>query len=338
MSADSNQLIDKVVDVTNVKDRLSLDQIVILAIKNLLGDANINLYRAIPHVDSFYYVVSTQSNTLSKYESELVTKSFAQLQQDPLFARCYSNQHMQADESRCVWPLSKLGIHYGFIEINNIQQRTEQQAVVDNFVAIYCNLSYLINEAEKDTLTGLYNRKTLDGRLEQLLQHAQALKKHSSQQGRSDAEKRHYWIALIDIDHFKTINDTYGHAYGDEVLITISKLMQKKFRKEDLLFRYGGEEFIVIIDATTEDTALMVLNRFRQSVEQHHFSTIGRVTISAGVTKVDLMCPSTTLVGQADKALYFSKSHGRNCVSYYQDLVQHGKVAEPKFDNDIELF
>lgn len=338
MNADSTQFINKVVDVTNVKDRLSLDQIMLFAINNLLKGIDITIYRAIPHVDSFYYVVSKLFNTVKVEKQNLVTQTFAQMQQDSLLAKCYSSQQTQSQGNRSIWHLSKLGAHYGFIEIDNLQPTPANLSTVDGLVAIYCNLSYLINEAEKDTLTGLFNRKTLDSRLDHLLEQAFTLKQAATKTGRSENQQNFYWIALLDIDHFKRVNDAYGHAYGDEVLITIAKIMQQNFRKEDLLFRYGGEEFIAIIDATTEDTALMVLNRFRQSVEQFNFPTIGQITISAGITKVELACPATTLVGQADKALYFSKRHGRNCVSYYQDLVQHGKVTEPRFDNDIELF
>ncbi|WP_016955889.1 GGDEF domain-containing protein [Catenovulum agarivorans] len=337
MSADSTQFINKLVDVTNVKDRLSLDQIMLFAIDNLLKSANVIIYRAIPHVDSFYYVVSKLSDSLPTDNQELITQSFHQVHQDRLITKCYSTKQTQQDDNRSIWYLAKLGIHYGFIEVNGLPACKVQQSLVESMVAIYCNLSYLINEAEKDTLTGLFNRKTLDSHLTQLLGQAFTLKQATVQQGRNE-NQQYYWIALVDIDHFKRVNDAYGHAYGDEVIITIAKIMQQNFRKEDLLFRYGGEEFIAIIDATTEDTALMVLNRFRQSVAQFNFPTIGQVTVSAGITKVDLACPATTLVGQADKALYFSKHHGRNCVSYYQDLVQHGKVAEPRFDNDIELF
>ncbi|WP_440904620.1 GGDEF domain-containing protein [Catenovulum sp. SX2] len=338
MSADSTQFINKLVDVTNVKDRLSLDQIMLFAIDNLLKNAEVTIYRAIPHIDSFYYVVSKMSNSLHTDNQALITQSFSQVHQDELLALCYSTKQAQTEHGRCLWYLSKMGIHYGFIEVSGLDDCKVQKSLIDSMVAVYCNLSYLINEAEKDTLTGLFNRKTLDSHLTQLLEQAFTLKQASQQNGRGESQQSFYWIALLDVDHFKRVNDAYGHEYGDEVIITIAKIMQQNFRKEDLLFRYGGEEFIVIIDATTEDTALMVLNRFRESVEQFNFPTIGQVTVSAGLTKVDLGCPATTLVGQADRALYFSKRHGRNCVSYYQDLVHHGKVDEPRFDNDIELF
>lgn len=164
-----------------------------------------------------------------------------------------------------------------------------------------------------DRLTGLFNR----GHWEEIL--------------RQDyARHRRYAInsalVMCDIDHFKQINDTYGHQAGDRVIQHTANLIRQSIRDSDVAGRYGGEEFVVLLPDTDSQGALVFAERLRQSVEayevQHESHTI-RFTISLGIA--DLGQPSSghaQLIEWADNALYTSKSGGRNQVTLYENTVR----------------
>lgn len=156
-----------------------------------------------------------------------------------------------------------------------------------------------------DPLTGLYNRRNLDVHLEREFLRAKRYKNDLS-------------IAVIDIDFFKKVNDTYGHICGDYVLKEVSYMILETFRKTDLIFRYGGEEFVALLTETPVEKALIPLERLRQSIEKHPFSYNGnniKVTISIGVNaNKEGIENASEFLDCADKALYYAKEHGRNQI------------------------
>jgi diguanylate cyclase (GGDEF)-like protein len=196
--------------------------------------------------------------------------------------------------------------------------------IVENHLA-------LLEYGERDTLTGLLNRKTFESHFE----------KTRHRRSAADETAPGYepsWLALADIDRFKSINDSHGHLFGDEVLILVSQLMKRNFRGADQLFRFGGEEFLIVLDHATAAGARVALERLRSSVESHVFPQIGRVTISLGYTKIASSDISTLCVERADNALYYAKSHGRNNVRNYEELVAAGELVDQVGSKDIELF
>lgn len=155
-----------------------------------------------------------------------------------------------------------------------------------------------------DPLTGLDNRRKLDSRLKEEL-------------ARYDRHNSPLSLAMVDLDHFKLINDIYGHQAGDYVLETIASLMRKHLRKEDLLARYGGEEFTVVFLDTPLDGAVIAAEHLRKSVEQYEFNFNGEkiaVTTSIGLSRARHLDSPNSLVARADTALYSAKAFGRNCV------------------------
>ena len=135
------------------------------------------------------------------------------------------------------------------------------------------------------------------------------------------------------------MNDQFGHLYGDEMLTLFARLMANTFRQEDLLFRYGGEEFAVVLANVDLELAARALERFRRSVEAYAFPQIGHKTVSIGFTALGVDQGVENVVMCADKALYFAKHHGRNRTCCYEKLVAEGKldpVALAK--GDVELF
>ncbi len=204
----------------------------------------------------------------------------------------------------------------------------EMLELLSNLRAIYRNLVILHDTNERDVLTKLPNRQSLDARLLQVCEH------YSDYQVIDATQEKSSWIAILDIDHFKRVNDDFGHLYGDEVLLIFSQLMEKCFRYNDFLFRFGGEEFVVILNLASQETAMAAFNRFRETVANYNFPTVGRVTVSIGLTHVDGMSMPTTHLDHADKALYYAKDNGRNRVVLYENMP----VVQDNEPSEIELF
>jgi len=193
--------------------------------------------------------------------------------------------------------------------------------LVRTFEHLIANWEY----ANLDTLTGLLNRKTFDDQFERLLRLAERQRENASDRRRLEI-KHPCWLAIVDIDHFKQINDTFGHLFGDEVLIRLAGCMRKAFRTDDTLFRFGGEEFVVMLRHAPEDAVTSIFERFRATVENYDFPQVGRVTCSVGITFVDDQLTPAELLGRADEALYYAKEHGRNRVCSFDQLVMAGEL------------
>lgn len=197
---------------------------------------------------------------------------------------------------------------------------------------IWQHLFGLIERNELDSLTGLLNRVAFENRITQIFASGHA---QTRREGDSDPKV----LALIDIDNFKQVNDQYGHLYGDEVLVQLARILGTSFRGSDLVFRYGGEEFLVILRNCALGSAEAIFERFREKVEHHRYPQIGQKTVSIGMTSVDNNQLPTTILDRADKALYYSKENGRNRCSIYEELVSSGKVeSTPDESRNIELF
>lgn len=196
--------------------------------------------------------------------------------------------------------------------------------MVEGVYGIYANQVALLDSKERDALTGLPNRQTLEFCLNDVVVYHRGAKKKGVKPS---------WMIALDLDHFKHINDTYGHLFGDEVLIHFTDLMKKIFRHTDFLFRYGGEEFVVILNNATSDEALAAIDRFHKEVESYNFPS-GQVTVSIGYTIIDPITPPGLHFEHADRALYEAKRQGRNRIVNYEDIVSNIKNR----DDDIELF
>ncbi len=190
-------------------------------------------------------------------------------------------------------------------------------------VEIYSNLIRLMDSRERDALTGLLNRQTFTSLFEMASRRAAGL------------ENGMLTLAVLDIDHFKRINDNYGHLYGDEVLLQFARLMDRTFRYTDDLFRFGGEEFIVLLEtAAGPDAPSNALERFRKAVEAHVFPGGQRVTVSIGYVACSPGILPTTLVDHADRALYAAKQQGRNCALDYASVDK----SEGGESGEVDLF
>ena len=214
--------------------------------------------------------------------------------------------------------------------------------VLTGIFNVYQNYQSLLDYSERDALTGLFNRKTFD---EQFARHTftvlaprTPINPCAMPESGSAAEiPVQQWLAVIDIDHFKQVNDRFGHLYGDEVLILLANVLRASFRSHDRVFRFGGEEFVVLLRSATLATARKVFERFRETVQNHVFPQVGQVTVSMGFVSTVSGSP-VEILGQADQALYFAKENGRNQVRFYDDLVASGDLQARVNHEDLELF
>jgi diguanylate cyclase (GGDEF)-like protein len=184
-----------------------------------------------------------------------------------------------------------------------------------------------LSESECDPLTRLSNRRVFQGHIDAGLR-------------QWSAEGSCYFFALMDIDHFKRVNDNFGHLYGDEILVHFANLMRRTFRAGDLLYRFGGEEFVLVYAADPGTGGERVLERFRAALEAYEFPGVGRITVSVGFTRVvDATTPAATLIDRADQAVYYAKAHGRNQVCRWETLVESGELQPRAAANkDVTLF
>ncbi len=154
-----------------------------------------------------------------------------------------------------------------------------------------------------DQLTGLYNRHSLSHLLP---------KYFNSTSGHTTPLS----LMVLDIDHFKHINDTYGHTRGNDVLKKFGQLISSSFRSEDLVARYGGEEFVVLMAHAPIEHALEKAEELRKYIESHLIEGL-KITISIGIASADSHADFEALFNQADSALYNAKNSGRNQTIIY---------------------
>jgi diguanylate cyclase (GGDEF)-like protein len=212
--------------------------------------------------------------------------------------------------------------------------------VIDGIMSVYRNYQNLIDYSERDSLTGLFNRKTFDEKFSKMLAAATAQEKPPSEEKerRLNTDIKEQWLAVIDIDHFKRVNDTFGHLYGDEVLILLANILRSSFRAQDRIFRFGGEEFVILLRSTTLENARRAFERFRSNVEKYDFPQVGRVTISLGFASINKSETPVVILGHADQALYFAKTSGRNRVCHYDELVKDGLLQSEVAHESVEFF
>ena len=192
------------------------------------------------------------------------------------------------------------------IDANELKARVRTQLRRRLYAERLRNMvSSAVELAITDPLTGLHNRRYLDAHL-------------NSAVARAAATEKPVCVLLFDIDHFKAVNDTYGHGAGDEVLRDFADRLRQGVRGIDLVARYGGEEFVLVMPETDASFAASVAERLRSDVEKVRFRTRAGaripVTVSIGLAEWQHADSAEALIGRADEALYRAKRAGRNRV------------------------
>jgi diguanylate cyclase (GGDEF)-like protein len=168
--------------------------------------------------------------------------------------------------------------------------------------------------ASTDRLTGLFNRAMFDETLAQEL-------------ARSHRYRTPFALVLYDVDHFKEVNDVYGHQMGDRVLVQLSEVVAGGLRQVDFLARWGGEEFVILLPGIGCELAGLAAEKLRAVVAQTAFDQVGSISCSFGVAEFSEGDSSESLIARADNALYRAKMNGRNRVELGLPVVEETELS-----------
>lgn len=228
----------------------------------------------------------------------------------------------QSDGATCAMVTdlnSTNGIFINGVRVHEQELRNGDKLSIGNTILKFevkdrLDVSYhdkLHQQATQDPLTGLTNRDYLQNELNKFI--SLGLRYN-----------RAFAVMMLDVDFFKKVNDTYGHAVGDIVLKTVADLLMSNTREQDITARFGGEEFVILLPETALDEALAMAERIRMAIENFHFAPLGcqhTVTISVGISEFPLHgIEAEELVKCADEALYEAKANGRNRVCTAKSL------------------
>jgi diguanylate cyclase (GGDEF)-like protein len=338
-------MIDHLADLTGLRDRDRLDVTLASAFGDLLRPRCVAIYRPIGEADEQRW--TTRARLCRGDLAATSDPAWVSLDELPLLAafptRCaaLSGQEVTTNdpsESASCYPLITDREVVGVIEIvTDAPLDADAQRMVRSMLRIYRNFQSLLDYSERDTLTGLLNRKTFDESFFKVVQEA-ATRVGQPDERRSVGAPRDVWLAMVDIDFFKSVNDRFGHQIGDEVLLLLSRLMRSTLRCHDRLYRFGGEEFVVVSPCETEAKASACFERLRQNAEAFVFPQVGHMTISIGFTMISATDSPSSALERADRAVYHAKGHGRNQICSHGDLVASGQMPATENVGDIELF
>jgi diguanylate cyclase (GGDEF)-like protein len=336
------RLLDSVASFTHHRDIDALDHSLVLSLAELASARVVLLCKRAPdgrRLESLVHCALDAHGAFSVHASEPDAD-------DPTLQpvwHCMDQQHSHDDVDpaggyRLYVPILHEGRALGALQLESDAPLEGVHALAEGFARIYANYITLLNESERDKLTGLYNRRTFERHLQRLFrQPAAAGAPRDRRALRAGAPS--VWLAIFDIDHFKRVNDTFGHIYGDEVILLLAQQMRASFRQGDVLFRFGGEEFVILLTGHDESETRSALERFREGVASYLFPLVGHVTVSVGFARAAMGDYPETVIDRADKALYYAKEHGRNRVHGYEELVGHGQLAsETMSTGSIDLF
>ncbi|HYD78255.1 MAG TPA: GGDEF domain-containing protein [Paucimonas sp.] len=346
-----DNLLTHLVEITGHRDHTLLDISTLSALHELVGAREVRTLELFRLNDEWFLRqrVSTRLGKVTALEEDTDTEHAGEpVARIPGLQACIEERRshcdrISADGSHTLWfPIWINDKTNTCVEVSSDTRfSTESMKVIEGILSVYRNYQSLLDYSERDSLTGLLNRKTFDEKFARMLATAPQIDNPPPPQDREDrrqpAETREQWLAVIDIDHFKKVNDRFGHLYGDEVLILVANLLRSSFRAQDRVFRFGGEEFVVLLRTCSLDDARRIFERFRGNIEQHEFPQVGRVTVSIGFAGITNETP-VVILGHADQALYYAKANGRNQVCHYDELLAKGLLQSGESHESAEFF
>lgn len=345
-----SRLAEQIAELTAFRDRDALDYSLATALSDLLRPQAVLVHRLVGEPGAPHWLLRAR---IGGDADEPVADSLwadldglPALQAMPHHAHCLQGGRivvLDAAHGAPALTLFALAAEHealGVLELRSERPlAADEQRLVCAVLRIYRNFQGLLDYSQRDTLTGLLNRKSFDECL------ARAVKRPREDPGlagtpepRRVVRDTQAALGLVDVDHFKRVNDSLGHLIGDEVLLLLSRLMRSSFRYHDRLFRFGGEEFVVLMRCGSGADARIALERLRETVERHVFPRVGHITVSVGLTLLRPDDTPSAAFERADKAVYFAKQNGRNRVCDHDALVAGGLLADATRASDVELF
>ena len=334
--------------ITRERDRAQLKIALAEALRDLLSTSRVVIHNMMQAPgEIFVWPAAVVDDTGSHIHDDglSIPADMVSIDYYPLLDACQKSGLRQADGDSTVFPVLRAnGSSTGFVVIAGKPLDPAQLAIAELLLAIYTNMLSLLDYSEIDTLTGLLNRKTFDLYLMRILQNlsggddSRVKALHMPRRRMQHSPLEDHWLGVLDVDHFKNVNDNFGHSIGDEMLLLISTLMRSSFRAYDKLFRFGGEEFVVLLKPTEECNAQAAFERFRKKIEAFDFPQAGRITVSIGFVRIRLDDQPSVVLERADAALYWAKEHGRNQVANYESLIAGGQLVAKEKVFDMEFF
>lgn len=334
-------ILDIALRLTEQEDQIALRQVLLQGV------------RAVPHVEKaeLFKIKSDldDQNAGRAYYRNAVEPDtkFEQLEQRQTMLEAIAKQQICKDEVRFgdqktyryAIPILSSGVVSEMLSIESEALLPTDFQSIEFLSNIYCNYMQILHKYERDALTGLLNRRSFDDRLNHYMEQLAEAQQQGREEFDPSMESPVPHLAVLDIDHFKRVNDNYGHLYGDDVLLLFSNQMREQFSAETSLYRFGGEEFVVVMHLSPKEAEAQ-LEQFRTRIEQFEFPQVGQVTVSIGYTAIFSSSVSSEIIDRADQALYYAKEHGRNRVCSHEALVASGEIAptEQQDGGEIELF
>jgi len=344
-----NQVLDRLAAVTGQRDRDSTDAALVSALGELLNARAVGLYRTVEEAGDRRWFTRAEWRDGAAGASASVPgmpiDTLPELNARPCALEALTRREPVREAgppARLAIPLTSGHDLDTVLDITlDALPGTRAAALLEGMLRVYLHFLQLLGDNERDTLTGLLNRKTFDESFYRLAALTLAGVEDDSlvpvNRRQAEVPKQHY-LGVVDIDHFKSVNDRFGHLIGDEVLLLLSRVMRQSFRFDDLLFRFGGEEFVVLMRCGSDADAGKAFERLRHNVAHHDFPQVGRITISVGYTQVGTGDSPNIAFERADKAVYWAKAHGRDQVRSHATLVADGHLAQDSKVGDVELF
>jgi diguanylate cyclase (GGDEF)-like protein len=320
--------VNALADLTAVRDREELELIMAQVAADLLGATTVRLWRVLGRSPGFrlHERATITDRVATLFDPPVDIDELPMLHSRPELNDCYYGKvpcsvAAGADGiARRLFPVLGVREIVGILDVPIAAPlRHDQLRLASGLLRIYQNHLKILDYCEKDELTGLLNRKTLDDAFRRLTRIEAPGRDGAIQFERFDRRRpldpvQPRWLAVVDIDFFKRVNDRFGHSCGDEVLAAVARLMSNSFRESDQLFRCGGEEFVAILQPTDPRYVRGILERFRVLIETHEFPGVGAVTVSIGYTRLAADDDGALAFSRADGALYAAKRRGRNRV------------------------
>jgi diguanylate cyclase (GGDEF)-like protein len=343
------ELVDHLAELTGFRDRELLDVTLVGVLRDLLQPQpqSVAIYRSVGEPGNERWL--TRARQRAGEVAATADPSWVDV--DTLPAHAAYPSRLEAFRRQAIvavaggelhstlFPVSTDRESLGVLEIESAAALDERdRRMVLSILRIYHNFQGLLDYSERDTLTGLLNRKTFDESFLKIAAEPPPAAAGGHDGRRSVPANPRSWLGVIDIDHFKQVNDNFGHLIGDEVLLLLSRLMRASFRFHDRLYRFGGEEFVVLMRCAGPEAAALAFERLRRNVEQFAFPQVGHITVSIGFTGLRAGDTPNAAFERADRAVYHAKSHGRNQVAHHAELVARGELADEAKVGDVELF
>lgn len=238
----------------------------------------------------------------------------------------------------------------GVLEIHSTQSlNASERDTIGAVLHVFRNMYHLLAYSDRDGLTGLLNRKSLDDTFYSAV--LDELDEGISGTGPvpleakllPGQERRHrvppnYWLGTVSVDHFNAIGEKSGHLIAEEVLLLVARILNNTFRTYDRIYRLGGEQFAVLMHCPEEELVQAAFERFRANMAKFNFPQAGHITSCGGFTRVSAEDSPSTALERAERAVDYGQRNGGNQVFSYGDLVRKGLLGDTVNVGDVDLF